>query len=124
MTVVLWVVQVVLAISFVGAGLLHATQGKRPPRGMEWMSAVPASVLKTIGLLEVAGGVGLVLPEATGILPVLTPVAAAALALVMVFAAAFHLRRPGEASNVAFNVVLGLIAVFVALGRFVIVPAF
>jgi uncharacterized membrane protein YphA (DoxX/SURF4 family) len=124
MNAVIWIVQVLLAIAFIGAGLVHATQGKKPPRGMEWMSAVPASFLTTIGVLEVAGGIGLIVPEATGILPVLTPLAAAALALVMVFAALFHLRRPGETSNVAFNIVLGLIAVFVALGRFVIVPAF
>ena len=43
MPVLLGIVQILLAVAFVGAGLLHATQGKNPPRGMEWMSAVPVS---------------------------------------------------------------------------------
>lgn len=122
MDVLLWVIQILLGVAFVGAGFAHATQRERPRPGMEWMLSVPAPLMTTIGLLEVLGGVGLVLPAVTGILPVLTPVAAALLAVVMVLAAAFHLRRPGEARAIVVNVMLGLLAVFVAYGRFVLQP--
>jgi hypothetical protein len=61
-------------------------------------------------------------PAATGILPWLTPLAAAMLALVMVLAIAFHARRPGEAPNIVINAVLGVVALVVAYGRFVLQP--
>ena len=123
MDLILWVVQVILALGFLAAGYMHATQRDRPRPGMEWMQAVPAPLLTTIGVLEIAGAIGLVAPMATGILPVLTPVAAIALVVLMVFAAVFHLRRPGEAQNIMFNAILGLIALFVAYGRLELVPA-
>lgn len=55
-------------------------------------------------------------------LPWLTPLAAVCLAIVMVLAIALHLRRPGEARNVFLNVLLGVIALIVAYGRFVVSP--
>ena len=57
------------------------------------------------------------MPWATGVLPALTPIAAAALVLVMVLAAIHHLRH-GEAPHIGINVVLGGLAAFVAWGRF------
>lgn len=72
--------------------------------------------------LELAGAAGLVLPPVTGIALWLTPLAAALLALVMVFAAVFHLRRAGEGMNAVMNVVLGALAGFVAYGRLVLAP--
>jgi uncharacterized membrane protein YphA (DoxX/SURF4 family) len=122
MDIVLWVVQVVLAFGVIAAGFTHATQRDRPRPGMQWMQAVPARLLTAIGGLEVASGIGLIAPAATRILPVLTPIAAIALVVLMALAAGFHLRRPGETSNVATNLVLGLVALFVAYGRLVLVP--
>ena len=87
------------------------------------MVAVPKPLLTTIGVLEIAGAAGLVLPHATGIFPWLTPLAAALLALVMVFAAMFHLRRDGEGMNVVANLILGSLGAFVAYGRLVLAPA-
>jgi hypothetical protein len=63
-----------------------------------------------------------VLPAATGILPWLTTLAAGMLALLMVFAIAFHARRRGEAQNIVLNVVLGALSLAVAWGRFVVEP--
>jgi len=122
MDLVIWIVQIVLAVAFIGAGFVHATQRDRPRAGMEWMQAVPAPLLTTIGVLEIAGAIGLLAPMATGFLPILTPIAAIALIVLMALAATFHLRRPGELPNVAFNVILGLIALFVANGRLVLEP--
>jgi hypothetical protein len=69
--------------------------------------------VRFIGTAESLGAIGLILPAAAGIAPVLTPVAATGLAITMVLAAATHLRRR-EPSGVAFNAVAGL----VAWGRF------
>jgi hypothetical protein len=85
------------------------------------MLAVPKPALTTIGILEIAGAAGLVLPAATGIALWLTPLAAALLALVVVFAAVFHLRRDGEGMNAVMNLVAAL-AGFVAYGRLVLEP--
>jgi hypothetical protein len=57
-----------------------------------------------------------------GVLPWLTPVAATLLAILMVLAAAFHLRRAGERANVANNTFLFVIAAVIAYGRFVVAP--
>ena len=74
-----------------------------------------------IGISELLGGLGLLLPAITGMLPWLTPLAAAALALVMLLAAGFHASRK-EWSGIAFNTVLLVLAVFVAYGRFFVAP--
>jgi hypothetical protein len=67
------------------------------------------------------GAVGLILPAVTGVLPWLTPLAAVGLALVMTFAVVFHLTR-SEPRNAVGNGLLLAVAVFVAIGRYVIAP--
>lgn len=66
-------------------------------------------------------GIGIILPALAGILPWLTPWAAVGLALIMLLAAVFHLVRR-EYANIVFNLVLLVLAAFVAYGRFFIVP--
>lgn len=83
---------------------------------MGWVEDRTPGFIRTIALLEVLAALGLVLPGATGIAPVLTPLAAGGLVIVMVGAARVHLSRGGEA--IAMNVMLGAIAAFVAWGRF------
>ena len=120
----LWVGQVVLALAFLTVGFGHAFSfdATRARPRMDWMSAVGRSNMRAIGLLEILGAIGLIVPAATGILPWLTPVAAALLAVLMVLAAVFHLRRRGEAPNAFFNFVLVVLASLVAYGRFVVAP--
>ncbi|HEY4751653.1 MAG TPA: DoxX family protein [Candidatus Limnocylindrales bacterium] len=118
---VFWILQVLLALGFAAAGVTHATMHGEPRKGMEWTAAVPRPMVRTIGVLEILGAIGLVLPAATGILPALTPIAASAFVLLMLCAMVFHLRR-GESSNAIGNVVLGLLALVVAFGRFAVVP--
>jgi uncharacterized membrane protein len=122
MDTALWILQVLLALAFVAAGLNHATQRDRASGGMAWMLAVPKPLLTTIGILEIAGAAGLVLPPATGIALWLVPLAAALLALLMVFAAGFHLRREGEDRNALMNLVGAAFVAFVASGRLVLAP--
>lgn len=81
------------------------------------MADFSANTVRFIGAMELLGGIGLILPAATGIAPILTPIAATGLAIIMVLAAATHVRRK-EPSGVAFTAVLFVLAVLVAWGRF------
>jgi VIT1/CCC1 family predicted Fe2+/Mn2+ transporter len=85
--------------------------------GQDWAQDMSQNNIRLIGLAEILGAIGLVLPAATHIAPILVPLAAVGLALVMVGAVVVHARR-NEAMNVAVNVVLIALAVFVAWGRF------
>lgn len=120
----LWIGQVLLALAFLTVGYGHSLGfdqwSVRP--GMTWIADIGRGRMRVIAGLETLGAIGLILPAATGILPWLTPVAASCLAILMVFAAVFHLRRPGEAQNIVLNVILGVIAILVAYGRFVVAP--
>ena len=118
MNIALWVVQILLAVAFLGSGLMKLTQPKEKiATSMAWAADFSPSTIKLIGLVEVLGALGLVLPAVTGIAPILTPLAAVGLALVMVGAAITHARR-GESQMIVVNVVLLLLAAFVAWGRF------
>jgi uncharacterized membrane protein YphA (DoxX/SURF4 family) len=84
---------------------------------MGWTEDYSGGQVKTIGTLEVLGAIGLILPAALGIAEVLTPLAAVGLALTMVGAAVVHAKR-GEGQMIPVNVVLGGLAIFVAVMRF------
>ena len=118
MNTVVWIVQVVLALGFLMAGAMKLTQprAKLAPQ-MGWVEDVTDAQVKGIGLVEVAAALGLVLPGATDIAPVLTPLAAAGLVIVMIGAAATHLRRH-EPKFVLINASLLVLAAIVAGARF------
>jgi uncharacterized membrane protein len=120
--VVLWIAQILLALLLVLFGISHATRRDQATGLSAWMLAVPKPLLTSIGVLEILGAIALIVPWATGILPWLTPVAAIAVVVLMVFAAVFHARRPGEGPNIVLNAVLGIVAAFIAYGRLVLEP--
>ena len=116
MDIVLWIVQVLLALAFLAAGAMKLTQPKsRLVANLKWAEDFSEGNIKLIGLAEVLGALGLVLPMWTGILPWLTPLAAAGLAVLMIGASATHLRRK---ETIVPSAVLGVLAVLVVLGRF------
>ncbi|MFJ6438802.1 DoxX family protein [Streptomyces sp. NPDC091416] len=118
MNVFLWIVQAVLAAMFATAGLIKATQPREKLAGMlPWVADFPTATVRFIGIVELAGALGLILPAVTGIAPVLTPLAATGLGVTMLLAAVTHLRRK-EPSAIAFNVILLALAAVVAWGRF------
>ncbi|QKE83164.1 DoxX family protein [Arthrobacter sp. NEB 688] len=119
MNIVLWVVAVVLALAFLAAGAMKLTRPKAAlaESGLAWVEDFSPGAVKGIGAVEVLGALGLVLPAVTGIAPVLVPLAATGLALTMLGAAVVHGRR-GETQMIGINVVLLLLAAFVAWGRF------
>lgn len=122
MNAVLWGAQILLALALLLFGLTHALRREKAAERAPWMLAVPRPALAAIGVLEVLGAAGLVLPWAMGVQPWLTPLAGIAVALLMALAAGFHARRSGEVPNIALNTVLGLVAAFIAYGRVVLVP--
>jgi len=85
--------------------------GEGPPRGVVMLD----------GAVEILGALGVILPRLTRILPVLTPLAAAGLALIMAVAISFHARRK-EYSAIGVTGLLFLLAAFVAYGRWFLVP--
>jgi hypothetical protein len=119
MNLTLWIVAIVLAVVFAGSGLMKqfVPKDKLVTSGQGWAQDMSQNNIRLIGLAEILGAIGLVLPAATHIAPMLVPLAAVGLALVMVGAVVVHARR-NEAMNVAVNVVLIVLAVFVAWGRF------
>jgi hypothetical protein len=119
MNVVLWVVAGLLAALNLAGGLTKLTQprAKLAAGQMGWAADMSDGTVKMIGMAEVLGALGLVLPWATGVATVLTPLAAVGLVIVQLGAAVVHVRR-GEGKTVPVNVVLALLAAFVAVGRF------
>lgn len=118
LSLVLWLLQLVLALLFAGVGFIKITQSQtRLQQTLRWPEDYSAGTVKLIGVLEVLGAVGLVVPQATGLLPILTPVAATALAVLMALAVLVHVRR-GERSRIPLGVILLVLSLVVALGRF------
>jgi uncharacterized membrane protein YphA (DoxX/SURF4 family) len=114
----LWVVQVLLALFFLMAGFNH---GIRPiaeaAKTSPWIMGIPAGLARFIGFAELAGAAGLILPAALRIKPLLTPLAAVGLAIIMALAVPFHVMR-GEANVIGMHLVVVALSAFVAWGRF------
>jgi hypothetical protein len=112
----LWVVQGLLALVFAMSGgtKLAVPYAELLNQG-RWVQSIPEWPVKFIGVAEVSGALGLILPAATRIKPILTPLAAAGFVVIMVLASGLHLSL-GEPPIVP--VILGGLAAFVAWGRF------
>lgn len=119
MNLALWIVSSIAAVLFLAAGATKLAQPKEAlaQRGMAYVEDFTSTQVKLIGAAEVLGAIGLILPHATGIAAVLTPLAAVGLALLMVGAIVTHLRR-NERQVIAANLVLLALALLVAVGRF------
>lgn len=118
MNVALWIVAIVLGLAFTAAGVAKSTQSKEKlNEKMPWVEDVSPNTLRLIGITEFLGGLGLILPAWTGIAPILTPIAASGIALIMALAVVVHVRRK-EYVALPINAVMFALAVFVAWGRF------
>jgi putative oxidoreductase len=113
----LWVAQFLLGFAFfMGGGMKMFTPHETLLVDMAWVSYVPAALIKLIGLLEVLGAIGLILPSALRIKPWLTPLAAMGLLLTMLSAVGLHISI-GEGHLITPNILLGALATFVVWGR-------
>lgn len=120
MNIALWVVQALLALVYLAAGGLKVVRPREQlvaSGNYDWMKDSSDVSVKAVGAVELLGALGLVLPELTGIAPILTPIAALGLVVVQVGAIRVHLAR-NERKPLPANVILLLLAAFVAIGRF------
>lgn len=122
----LWSLQALFGFFFAGSGfgkvlLYDGALYAAAPRAVAWYAAVPQPLIVFIGVCEVLGGVGLILPAMTRVRPKLTPLAAVGLMLTMILAAGFHITR-GEYELVPANLLLGGVAAFIAVGRWKLRP--
>lgn len=117
MNIALWIVQGLLAAMFLMAGAMKVFQYENAKEKLPWVKDVSRGLVSFIGISELLGAIGLVVPHASGIFSILTPIAAIGIATIMLLAAGFHAKRK-EMSGVMANVVFLTLAVFVAYGRF------
>ena len=122
MNLVLWIVQGVLALAFLVAGMMRLVMPRDKLAAQQaWVNDFSPGAVKVIGALEVLGAIGLIAPGVTGILPGLTALAAAGLALTMAGAIRTHVRRH-EYPIIGVNGALMALAVVVVVGRFMVAP--
>src|SRR3954471_5622877 len=120
MKYLLWTLQILLAVLFLFAG------GAKFAMTVEQMNAgapipLPGLLLRFIGACEILGGIGLILPSLLRIRPELTPVAACGLVIIMIGATAIT-AIGGMITVALLPLVVGILCVFVAYGRWVLVP--
>jgi hypothetical protein len=114
--ITLWIAQAIVAGMFMFAGLLKTLTPIAELSLMMPLAGDSPVLIRFIGIMEVLGALGLILPAALRIAPRLTVLAAYGLTLTMVLALLFHLVR-GEISATPITIVLGLLSVFIAWGR-------
>ncbi len=119
MNTFLWIAQGMLAAMFMMTGIMKVVQKKEAMADkMGFVEDFSQMQVTGIGVLEIMGAMGVILPWATGILPWLTPLAAVGLALTMVGAFLTHLRRKELIPMGVVNIMLFSLALFTAYGRF------
>ena len=124
MNTLLWVLQGFIAFTFLYSGI-HKSIFSEPilvARGQTGVEGLPLGLIRFIGLSEIAGAVGIILPGWLNVLPLLTVVAALCFALIMVLAARIHYRRR-EFTSVLLNTMLFFICLFIAYGRLFLLEA-
>ena len=120
MNIALWIVQGLLALVYLGAGGIKVVRPREQlvaSGNFDWMKDTSDAGVKAVGAVELLGALGLILPELTGIAPILTPIAAVGLVVVQIGAIRVHLARD-ERQPLPANGILLLLAAFVAVGRF------
>jgi len=117
----LWIAQGLLALAFGMAGFMKVTSPieQLAQNGMSFVHHYPVETVRLIGISEVLGAIGLILPAALRIKPILTPVAAVGIAIIMVLAISYHLSQN---ESIVARAVLFALASFVAWGRFFQAP--
>lgn len=116
--ILLWIAQILLAVTLIWAAFLKLFQPISELEKMwSWTGEVSPLFVIFTGIVDLFGGLGVIIPALFRFKPVLMAIAAFGIVLLMISAIVFHICR-GEASQIGFNVIFGLIAAFVAWGRF------
>lgn len=118
MNIVVWIAQGLGAALFLMVGSMKTfTPWDKLIVKMEGMKDSPPAFVRFLGIVELAGGIGLIIPWLTGIAPILTPIAAVGLAIIMLLAVFVHLPKK-EYKAIAMNIAFLGLMVFVAVERF------
>jgi uncharacterized membrane protein YphA (DoxX/SURF4 family) len=117
MDIALWVAQILLALLFGMAGAMKTFQVEKVRGQMPWAKDRSDAFIRFVGISEVLGALGMILPLLTGILPWLSPLAALGLAVIQVLAIFMEHLPKKEYKVIPVNVVLLALAVFVIIGR-------
>ncbi len=121
MNIALWIGQILLAAAFGMAGFMKlSTPVDELAVAMPWVIRLPSWAPHVAGAADVLGALGLVLPAATRIRPVLTPLAALGLVMVMLLAVLWVHLPAGD--PIGANLALALVAGLVAYGRLKVAP--
>ena len=127
MNIALWILQGFLAAIFLIAGAIKVIKSKDELKAlggekMNWVDSISAVSVKLIGTLEVLAAIGLILPQLTGILPWLVPLAAFGLVLTMIGAVMLHQRRGDGPKAIVQVIILLVMAACTTYGRFDSIP--
>ena len=113
----LWIVQAILGAMMITIGIVKTFQPTEKLSKLSWTTHSSEGFVRFVGISELLIGAGLILPQLTGILPLLTPLAALSLCMIMVLASAEHVKHK-ETHEIGKNVIIILLAAFVTVGRF------
>ncbi|MDP9056438.1 MAG: DoxX family protein [Pseudomonadota bacterium] len=117
--IALWVTQIYLCGMFLFAGVMKVAKSPQglADMGWHWALVTPHWFILFIGVMEIAGAIGVVLPGLTRILPVLVPTAAGGMILVQIAAIILHATRGETSHTLPINLILLVPAAFVVWGR-------
>ncbi len=119
MNIALWIAQCLLALVYVVVGAMKTFQIARVRAQFSWSNGRSDAFVRFVGISEILGGLGLILPMLAGILPWLTPLAAIGLSVIQVLAiAGEHLPRK-EYAALPLNLVFLILSAFIAYGRWI-----
>ncbi len=113
-----WVASALLIVAYGLAGAMKTFRSIPDlAKMMVWPGDVPQPMVRFVGIVEIAGALGLFLPVLTGMLPWLTPLAAIGLSLIQILAIGFHAQRGETQKTLIANLVLLALSLFVLWGR-------
>jgi len=117
MNIALWIAQGLLAAMYLMAGIMKTFNTAKAREAMTWTQGRTDGFIRFVGISELLGALGLILPLITGVLPWLTVLAAAGLTLIQLLAIFTEHLPKKEYNVIPVNVVLLVLAVFVIIGR-------
>ena len=128
MEIALWVGQILLVAIFLPSGILKSIKSKEylVKTGQIWFANIPLSTIRVVGISEILGSIGSVLPWYLDIIPVLTPLSALGFIVIMLLAIRLHYKRSKanaetrskELYSIKWTSLILALCTFVAIGRF------
>ena len=121
MNILLWILQVALAWLCIAGGFFQVFKIEQLQRNVTSMRELPRELWAFLGAFSCLAGLCLILPSATNMIPVLTPIAAAAVAAESVLISSFYVYYR-DFSPLIYSVAMAIMAAFIAYGRFLLKP--